>query len=117
MDPDAATIALLRAEATTHGAPATLPELYLSTWLKYAKSPARELVRTPDGIFLKRMHFSQGFGGSTDEANYYVYYCPVWHDGVFMLQCCSRGCGARVSWLAKRGSAYTSLSFPTPCGI
>ena len=88
--PDAATIVLLRAEATTHGAPATLHELYLSTWLKYAKSPARELVRKPDGIYLKRMHFSQGFGGSTDEANYYVYYCPVWHD-VFMLQCCSRG--------------------------
>jgi hypothetical protein len=55
------------------------------------------------------MHFSQGFGGSTDEANYYVYYCPVWHDGVFMLQCCSRGCGARVSWLAKRGDAVITV--------
>ena len=65
--PDAATIAVLRAEATTHGAPAILPDQYLSTWLKYAKSPAPELVRTPDGIFLKS-------SGSTEEANYYVYY-------------------------------------------
>ena len=40
--PDAATIALLRAEATTHGAPATLPDQYLSTWLKYAKARGHE---------------------------------------------------------------------------
>jgi len=100
--PDAATIVLLRAEATTYGAPPTLPDQYLSTWLKYVKSPAPELVRTPDGIFLKS-------SGSTDEANYYVYFRPVWHDGAFMLQCCSRGCGIRVSWVTKKNGAYSTV--------